>query len=222
MVMMLKKIFSDPKRVVILVAIAILVLFVCAAVLIFGGWSLFNQSEPASTVEPVSFGYCGAEFTDLCVVSFGRDALGGTVINLYVPIKEYPVFYLNIVRQSGEQRFICEWNKDVRTSVYCVGPSLNLGEGFKIQIFSEKGNIFLAEGEFTLTAFRVTTPMVGNGDSATTPGGFTEESASDAEETSTPTSSEVISESGTITPTASDSNFDADTMTPQPSYPSYP
>lgn len=213
--MMLKKVFSDPKRVIILVALAGFVLFVCMVVLIGGGWSILNQGESTSTAEPVTFGYCGAEFTDLCVVSFGRDALGNTVINLYVPVKEYPVFYLKVIRRSGEQRFECEWNKDIRTSVYCAGPSVNLGEGFMIQMFSEKDNTFLAEGEFTLTAFRITTPMVGG--ELSTP-----ETTPSIETKSSATSSGSISETSTATPTSSEPIVETSTLTPQPSYPNYP
>lgn len=219
---MLNKIFSDPKRIVILILSAIIALFICVVVLIGGGWSILHRVDLTPTTEPVSFGYCGAEFTSLCVVSFGRDALGNTVINLYVPIRRYPIFYLKVVRQSGEQRFECESNRDVKESVYCTGSPLNLGEGFNIQVVSEKDNIILAEGEFSLIAFRVTTPMVGGVDSINTPGVLNTESTPSIETKKTPTPSQPISESGTVTPTTSDSIVETKTLTPQSSYPSYP
>ena len=219
---MLNKIFSDPKRIVILILSAIIALFICVVVLIGGGWSILHRSDLTPTATPISFGYCGAEFTSLCVVSFGRDALGYTVINLYVPIREYPVFYLKVVRQSGEQRFECEWNRDVKESVYCTGTPLNLGEGFNIQIFSEKDDALLAEGEFSLIAFRVTTPMVGEAGSINTPSILNVEATPSVETEKTPTPSQSISESGTVTPATSDSIVETKTLTPQSSYPSYP
>lgn len=213
---MLNKILSDPKRIVILALVALIVLFICAVALIGGGLTIFHQSEPTPTAEPVSFGYCGAEFIDLCVVSFGRDAFSNTVINLYVPIRRYPVFYLEVIRQSGKQRFECEWNPDVKTSVYCTGSPLNLGEGFNIQIFSED-NLLLAEGEFTLIAFRVTTPVVGGSDSVSTPNIDIESTPSIvADNNSTPF------ETATATLTASGDIVETETLTPQSSYPSYP
>lgn len=217
--MMLNKILSDPKRIVILALVALIVLFICAVALIGGGWTIFHQSEPTPTAEPVSFGYCGAEFIDLCVVSFGRDAFGNTVINLYVPIRRYPVFYLEVIRQSGKQRFECKWNLDVKTSVYCTGSPLNLGEGFNIHIFSEEDNFLLAEGEFTLIAFRVTTPVVGGSDSVSTPNINIESTPSiAADNNSTP----FETGTATATLTASGDIVETETLTPQSSYPSYP
>lgn len=112
-------------------------------------------------MQPNVFNYCGARLTSLCVVSFGRDAFGDTVINLYVPQKTYPDFYLKVIRVSSESRYDCEMNKTVKTSIYCSGNAINLGEGFEIRLLSERDDRLLAQGTFTLTAFLVSTPAVG-------------------------------------------------------------
>lgn len=195
---------KNPKNLVI---VAILVgIFALACLVLFArlGWTAYrNRSTPSPTVEPVTFGYCGEKLNALCVVSFGRDVYGNTIINLYVPLRKYPLFYLNIVRLSGEGRYECEWNKSVRTSVYCVGAPINLGEGFEIQMFSDKDDSLLAKGTFTLTAFLVTTPIADGAVPATI--SLKPTFTSDVDETSTPTSTPA-------TPT----------NTPSSSYPNYP
>lgn len=122
---------------------------------------MYFQKTPVPAIEPVSINYCGENLSDLCVVSFSRDVFGNTIINLYVPAKKYPIFYLNIIRQSEASRFECEWEKKDRTSVHCTGKSINLGEGFKIQVISIEGDRLIAKGPFTLTAFLVTTQTAG-------------------------------------------------------------
>lgn len=208
MVMMLKRFFSDPKRMILVVAAAVVLAFVCLALLMGLGWRVYrNQATPEPTVVPVDIGYCGDRLTSLCVVSFGRDVFGKTVINFYVPQRRYPLFYLNIVRASGVGKYECETNKKISTSVLCTGEAINLGEGFEIQVLSVKNDSLLARGSFTLTAYLITTPVIS--DAA--------DSDSDLEETPTPPTSfeEQIS---TSTPTISSSSGSTatDTSTPTP------
>lgn len=156
--MMLEKFFLDPKRAVLVVGAVVVMAFVCFTLFAAAGWFAFRTEEtPEPTVVPVSINYCGEKLTDLCVVSFSRDVFGNTIINLYVPIQRHPIFYLNIIRQSGESRFECEWEKKIRTSVHCEGSAINLGEGFKMQVVSVKEDRLIAQGDFTLTAYLVTT-----------------------------------------------------------------
>lgn len=156
---MLEKI-TKPKVLIVAAAIAGIFALVCIVLLAMFGWTAFSQrGTPSPTSEPDAFGYCGAELSELCVVSFGRDAFGDTIVNLYVPQKTYPPFYLNIVRRSGEGRYECVGNKSIKTSFYCTGDPINLGEGFEIQMLSEKDDRLLARGTFTLTAFLVTTQI---------------------------------------------------------------
>jgi hypothetical protein len=170
---------------------------------------------PAPTLEPVSFGYCGARMTELCVVSFGRDDLGNAVVNLFVPRMRYPAFHLNVVRRSGADLYECTWSKIVETSVYCVGKPLNLGEGIEIQLLAKLDERLLAKGTFTVNAFLVATPLVEAGTGTEEPriGSGTGEN-----ETSTP---EVFQETETVAPTNEPSSAEG-TSAPSDSYPNYP
>ena len=125
------------------------------------GWV---ATRPQSTLEPtgvpVNFGYCGVELTNLCVISFGRDVFGATVINFYVPQNTYSDFYLHIIRAQEIARYDCKTFKSMPGSVFCTGNPIPLGEGFKIQMLSASEGQVLAQGVFTLNAYIVTTPIV--------------------------------------------------------------
>lgn len=161
-----------------------------------------SGAPSAPTLEPETFSYCGARLTDLCVVSFGRDAFGDTVVNLFVPSGHYPAFHLNIVRNTGVDIYECVWSKIDETSVYCTGRALNLEEGVEIQILSDQDDLLLARGTFTVNAFLVTTPQVGEAPT-------TEESGLGSESNKTETPSPTQEEE-TPEPTSSTS------------YPNYP
>ncbi len=158
MVMMLKRSISDSKRVVLIVGAVIVLALFCLVVIAGVGWVVFRSEEtPELTAEPFTIDYCGAELTDLCVMSFSQDVFGNTMVNLFVPFREYPTFDLNIIRQSGESRFECEWEKKVPTNVHCTGTTISLGEGFELQVISVKDESLIAYGPFTLTAYLITT-----------------------------------------------------------------
>jgi hypothetical protein len=120
----------------------------------------FLGGTPSPTLEPETFDYCGARLTQLCVVSFGRDALDETVVNLFVPHRRYPAFYMNIVRKTGADVYECTSSKVDETSVYCKGKALNLDEGIEIQLLAKHDDRLLARGTFKVNAFLVTTPRV--------------------------------------------------------------
>lgn len=166
---MLKK-FTQPKYLIfILAGILVLALIIWFAVRI----NSLQETSRGST-KLVSFDYCSEELTQLCVVSFGRDADGNTIVNLFVPEDEFPIFYLKVIRASGENVYECDRNDDVKTSVYCTGDPLNLEERFDIQVVSVKDDQPLAQGRFTLTAFLITGSTAGAG----TPQSPTSEAAS--------------------------------------------
>lgn len=166
---------------------------------------------PAPTLEPESFGYCGVHLSRLCVVSFGRDAFGGTVVNLFVPRMKYPAFYLSIIRKAGADVYECTWSKVDETSVYCAGKALNLDEGVEIQLLAKLDNRLLARGTLTVNAFLVTTPNVEP--AATEDSGLG--SAESGSETNTPESFQSDSATATQEPNGK-------TPSPTPSYPNYP
>lgn len=205
----------------LLLALTGIFLLICLVLFAGLGWSVFRAQDetPTATTEPDVFNYCGAQLTSLCVLSFGRDAFGQTVINLYVPPRTYPLFYLKLLRATGESEYVCTANKTVKTSVYCVGDALNLGEGLVMQLLAEKDDRLLAQGAFTLKAFLVPTVVFNEDESASE----SPEPASTAQAESTPTAFDFFEE--TITPTADLNGTDTWTGTPTPtseSYPNYP
>lgn len=155
------------KQKLLIPVLAGIFLFICLILLAGLGWTAFRSQEKALTVtrEPETFNYCGAQLTALCVVSFGRDVFGNTIINLYVPENAYAPFYLNIIRASGESRYDCVTSKKVDASVYCTGSAINLGEGFEIQMIAERNGSLMAQGTFILTAYLVTNQSA-NGEEA--------------------------------------------------------
>lgn len=216
--------FTSNRKVLVL-ALAGIFIFVCLILLAGLSWTAFRSQEAKLTVthEPGPFKYCGVQLTSLCVVSFGRDVFGNTIINLYVPEDEYAPFYLNVIRASGESRYDCTANKKIRTSVYCTGRAINLGEGFEVQMIGEQDDLLLAQGTFTLNAFLVATPVVVDDEVSEAK---TSEHVAIKIIAETPTSSSSISEFGpssdsspstTVTPMSTSSS------TPNsPSYPNYP
>ena len=225
---------TGKPRIFIFAAILVgMLVLVCFAVIVAAGLARLNgQETPTPVKEPVSLGYCGAEFIDLCVASFGRDVYGNTIVNMYVPLIKYPAFYLNIVRQSGVGRYECSWNKNVRTSVFCTGGTIGLGEGFEIQMFSIKGDRLLAKGTFTLTAILVPTPVLES--VSLTETAIANATSSAAAETQTAATSKATMTKTPSTPTPFDFStststpfdiFILDTATPTPSAgttPGYP
>lgn len=163
------------------------------------------DGAPSPTLEPEEFGYCGARLTKLCVVSFGRDHLGGTVVNLFVPRMRYPAFYLNIVRRTGADIYECSWSKIDETGVFCSGAALNLGEGIEIQILAALDDRLLARGAFTVNAFLVTTPQMGEAPDTEKSG---LESGTNVDETKTPEPSRTA-----------DPSSPGETSTAYPNYP---
>ncbi|MEN9563561.1 MAG: hypothetical protein RIR73_1805 [Chloroflexota bacterium] len=156
------------KRRLLIFTLAGVFLFICLILLAGLGWTVFRSQEAALTVtsEPETFNYCGAQLTSLCVVSFGRDVFGSTIINLYVPEDAYAPFYLTVIRASGESRYDCLTSKKVGTSVYCTGSAINLGEGFEIQMIAERNDGLMAQGTFILTAYLVANQSTGGEESS--------------------------------------------------------
>lgn len=195
----------------LILAFAGIFLVLCLFLFTGVGWAVFRSQEttPTLTREPEAFNYCGAQLTSLCVVSFGRDAFGNTIINLYVPEDTYAPFYLNVIRTSGESRFDCVVNKKVDTSVYCTGTPINLGEGFEIQVIAERNGNLMAQGTFVLTAYLVTTQSA-------------EETAIEKAATEATATLETQATSTPFSSNSRPSSTSTPTQTPTPSTPSYP
>lgn len=150
------KLFSNPKWMA-LGALGIILI----ALLGWAGWRILSlRTDPQPTPRPVVFTYCGADLEEICVLSFGRDGNGDTVINLFVPEKEFPAFYLKVIRLNGESLFECHVNEALPESVYCLGDAVNLEERLEISVISEDGDTLLATGRFTVTGILIASAFV--------------------------------------------------------------
>jgi len=171
--------FEKIKKPQVLVAALILAgifALLCLFVLVqFGVRTFRSQETPTPTAIPVGVGYCGAELTELCILSFGRDVDGNTVVNLFVPERDFPDFYLIASRMTGEYLFECLRSRNIPTSVYCVGSALNLGERVEFSVFAQEDDRLLAKGGLILKAFLISAPGMetefgpASGDDSVTP-----------------------------------------------------
>ena len=200
---MVRQYFNEHKLLIIATLGGIFI--VCFA---FSLWILFKPGDvPAAAIpEPIRLEYCGAELETLCILSFGRDGDGNSIINLFVPKRKFPAFYLKVSRVTGESISKCNSYEEIPTTVYCVGEPINLDERIEISILSKADDALLATGRFTMTAVLI---------------------AADEAVTSQPSATEPKSISGTKTrtptPTPRTSGTPKD-LTPSPtvSYPNSP
>jgi len=195
---MVRQYVSDHKL-PILVAVA--GIFIVAILILL--WLLFKpDNDLAETItDPIKLEYCGADLDDPCVLSFGRDGDGNTIINLFVPEEIFPAFDLTVIRYLGESVYDCDTSDAAPDTVYCIGAPISLNERIEIRIVSEEDHRLLAVGKFTLTAVL----LVPGGGDVLEPA----ETAAPPRRTPTPTPSPA--------PTLDDL-----TPTPEVSYPSYP
>lgn len=193
---MLSSLTTNKKILLVLAGFVILIAVLTCAILI----SIFRPAseEVEPTPEPVTrFAYCGAEPKEICLLSFGRDVYGNAIINFFVPDEEFPEFYLNILRTSGEVIYLCTKNEATPSNMICRGQILNLGEKVEIQVISIEEYRLLATGEFIIKAILIMPQSDGTQPS----------------QTGTPTSTP----SETLDPLQP-----IPTATPAVSYPSYP
>jgi hypothetical protein len=199
---MLQQYFGSRKTILFILAGVVIL----ALLLIF--WRLISLQRAASesAAEPaLRISYCGAEPEELCVLSFGRDMEDNMVVNVFVPDRKFPDFYLKIKRPSGESVYLCEKNREVSTSVFCFGEMVNLQEKMEISLISSENDRLIAFGNIMLNAILVSGQFQSESDGIQ----ILEETL----ETPTPMAT-VASTALTSTPTP--------TFTPDPSYPSYP
>jgi len=170
---MFKRLWVARKPGLLLVAGGIVFIFLILAV---GGVLFLNQPPSELSIEPVlKISYCGAEPQDLCVLSFGGDLEGKLIVNLFVPDRNFPNFYLKIKRLAGENVYECEKNKEVPTSVYCTGESINLKERIEISLISKEDDRLMATGKFVLMALLLSSQRAGGQVTEMTPIGNPEE-----------------------------------------------
>ncbi|MBE0669815.1 MAG: hypothetical protein IH588_04435 [Anaerolineales bacterium] len=202
---MLQQLFSSRKSILLVLA------GVATLALLLLTWRIVSLQKSASQVvsEPVfKITYCGAEPEALCVLSFGRDAEENLVVNVFVPERKFPDFYLKIKRITGESIYECEKNREVQTIVLCYGDMVNLQEKMEISLFAKADDRMLAAGTFTLNAILISTAQ-----------------AQDVQGTFTPAPA-ILADTETATPVSLTQEVPLVTITftPEPSYPnpSYP
>jgi hypothetical protein len=189
--------------------IAVVVLLL---VLIMAGirlWRSMQQPPHAGQKILVArLGYCSAEDTRPCIVSFSQDGRGSMLVDILIPSSSFPDFSLIINREGERHQYECERLEDIPTQVQCVGKEMFPGEVLQFTLVSMEEERVLAEGQFTIIGLLLSTSVAGASESTPSP---TEFSTAVVFEDFTP----VVR---TPTPTATLSSY------PNPSYPnpSYP
>lgn len=189
-------------------AAAILLLLV----VIVAGVKLWqSMQEPPHAGQKIfvaRLGYCGAEATRPCIVSFSRDGQGNMLVDLLIPSSSFPDFYLIISMEGERYQYECENVEDIPTRVRCIGREMFPGELLQFTLFSVEEERVIAEGQFTIIGLLLSTSVAGASESTPFPTEF-----------STPVFLEGFTPVvRTPTPTATLSSY------PNPSYPnpSYP
>jgi hypothetical protein len=150
--------YFGPRKTLLFILAGVIIL-----VLLLLVWRIVSLQKAASEAvsEPVlKIGYCGAEPEELCVLSFGRDVDGNMVVNIFVPDRKFPDFYLKIKRTVGESVYECENDKEVSTNVYCYGDMVNLQERMVVSLISKLDEHLIAVGDFTLKAILISEPLM--------------------------------------------------------------
>jgi hypothetical protein len=105
-------------------------------------------------------GYCSSNPVTPCVVSFSLDAEGNMLVNFLTDGIFYPDFYLKIKAGENEHIYVCEKINKFATSVYCTGKALPVGEVLQFFIFSIKGDVLLAQGNFPIIGMALAAPGI--------------------------------------------------------------
>ncbi len=164
---MLSRFEALPLKNRIIVAITIgTILFLIPVLLVT--FSLRRANALITPTPPIKFEYCEAEPDALCILSFGRDGSGDTIINFFVPDRKFPDFYLIVKKAGIASRYECKRNLQIKTSVFCSGEALSLKQTVQIDIHANDDDRLLATGTFLLQAFLVSTPLAGGGGTAVT------------------------------------------------------
>lgn len=186
-------------------------------------WVVFkpNADSAEAVPEPLRLEYCGAELEQPCVLSFGRDGDGNTIINLFVPKKKFPAFYLKVSRVTGESIAECDRYEEIPTTAYCISAPINLDERIEISILSKADDILLAKGRFTMTAVLI---AAGGGEAVTSQPQATETQPAFAVKTRTPSPTPRFSgTAGSSTPSPRvTGTVESSTPSPTVSYPNSP
>lgn len=129
---------------------------ILVTVLLVGGILLLqfiDSDDPQSAVQNApasSLTYCNDEGTRPCVVSFGVDVDGNMLVNLLLPDRSFPAFYLKVLRGTQELIYECRRVNTAPNSAYCTGPKLPPGETLHLILISTGNEALLAEGDLSI------------------------------------------------------------------------
>jgi hypothetical protein len=152
------------------------------------------QGTPASSLT-----YCSDEQTRPCVVSFSVDVDGNMLVNLLLPDRFFPSFYLMVRRGQQEILYDCRRVNAAPNSAYCIGEKLPPGEVLHLMLLSTGDDILLAEGDLSIIGLAFPTMEV-----------------------VTPTPITATPGTPTVSPTPTRPSFRTPTPAPTRTAPSYP
>lgn len=93
---------------------------------------------------------CSPKNIPPCVVSFGIDSDGNTLVNLLVPDSFPPDFYLRVIRNTSETRYECQMVENFPTHFYCVGEKIPPGGVLLFILIASKDDALLAKGDISV------------------------------------------------------------------------
>jgi hypothetical protein len=161
------------------------------------------QGTPASSLT-----YCNDEATRPCVVSFGVDADGNMLVNLLMPDRFFPAFYLKALRGAREIIYDCRRVNTAPNSAYCIGEKLPPGEVLHLMLLSTRDDTLLAEGDLSIIGLAFPTVDVVTSTPITPTAG-----------TLTASPTQTRTPLRTPTPTRTAPSYPNPTSYPNPSYP---
>ncbi len=109
------------------------------------GGSQLSQRNPV-----LELTNCSPKNIPPCVVSFGIDSDGNTLVNLLVPDSFPPGFYLKVIRNTSGSRYECQIVENFPTHFYCVGEKIPPGGVLLFMLIASKDDALLAKGDISV------------------------------------------------------------------------
>lgn len=154
----------------IVAAIVILLVLIAAGIRL---WRSTREAPRAGQKTLVmKLGYCGADDTRPCIVSFSQDGAGNMLVDILIPSSAFPAFYLIINREGERYQYECENVEDIPTQVQCIGREMFPGELLQFTLVSIEEERVLAEGQFTIIGLLLSTSVAGASESTPSPTEF--------------------------------------------------
>ncbi len=150
---------SERKTTIIIVGIVLVTLIICG----FLGYMNDTRratTEPSSTPEsesPINLTYCYTDALGLCIVSFGSDSAGNTLIVIRNSDPALAEFYLKITAADFRGRYECQQVRFSPDTFYCFGNQISDGSMVTIEVYLKNDNRLIASG--TLLVSIGATPM---------------------------------------------------------------